>query len=85
MLGHLLVGWVGGVGLGGGDRRRYMGWALGAYFLSSMYEFSSNQEPKSLGRWVAKLVADLLGISEKYEMGYISKGVGNVREPPVHK
>jgi hypothetical protein len=29
------------------------------------------------------LVTDLLGISEKYEMGYISKGVGNVREPPV--
>ncbi len=45
-----------------------------------MYEFSRNQEPKSLGRWVATLVADLLGISEKYEMGYISKGVGNVRE-----
>jgi hypothetical protein len=34
--------------------------SLLAYFLSSMYEFLHNQEPKSLGRWVAKLVAGLL-------------------------
>jgi hypothetical protein len=61
-----------------------------------MYEFSRNQEPKSLGRWVAKLVAGLLATAvlwvqfqtslknTKWDM-YISKGVGNVREPPVHK